>query len=256
MQSHLATDYGRVFAFQQFLTHEDWRLQFHSVEFARTNAELRELYHQAAKTYIGGYFSERLPIVMKPELDVGIPLATLEGQISVQSRIFEALMIDLAADPAIQRMPEISTAIHKHLSGRDASRYVPVFVDTGLWRMHLGLMHRFNYQTTNRIVILALHRHRMRHGDWPQSLAALDRETLPIPAIDYYSGDPLRYMLVHGEPRLWALGIDRDDDGGRPVRAHEKDFQVSPLTWFALDEWDALGDEERDRFDGDLRIMD
>jgi len=254
MQGHLAADYGHVFAFQQLLTHEDWRLQFHSMEFARTNAELRNLYHLAAKTYTDGYFGELLPMVMKPELDTDVSLATLKRQISVQSRIFDAMMIDLAADPAIQRMPEINTAMVKHLSGRDASRFVPVIVDTGLWRSHLGLMHRYDYQTTNHIVVLSIYRHRALHGAWPTSLAEIDPKVLPIPAIDYYSGDPLRYTLINGEPRLWALGTDRDDDGGRPV-PREEDASNLGWNWFALDEWKALSDDQRAKYDGDLRIL-
>ena len=254
MKGHLSISPQRVFAFQRFLTQEDWRLQFHSVEFARTNAELRALYHEAAKAYTDGPFSEMLEVVLKPELDPDIPLSTLDQQIAVQSRIFDALMIDLRADPAIQRMPEICIAIRKHLSGRDASRFVPVFSDVGLWRTNLGMMHRFNYQTTNRIVVLALHRHRLRHGEWPTTLDTLDPETLPVPAIDLYSGEPLRYALINGKPRLWALGVDRDDDGGRQVIRDESSLN-NGLTWFALDEWSSLSDDQRAKLDGDLVLM-
>ncbi len=257
MLRHRANDFKSAFGFQQYLTHEDWRQQFHSVEFARTNADLRALYHQAASSYTGWYSTKLFQVVMKPELDADIPLATLDRQIAVQSRILEALMIDLEADLATQQVPEISTAIHKHLSGRDSSRFVPVYVDTALWRTQLGFMHRDSYKTINRIVVLALHRHRLRHGDWPQSLAAIDPETLPIPAIDLYSGEPLRYAVLNGKPRLWALGIDRDDDGGRHLPPHQNDSdRAFPHTWYALDEWDALSDERRAKYDGDLMILD
>lgn len=257
MRGHLSTNRRRVFEFQQYLTNEDWRQQFHSVEFARTNAELRALYHQAASSYTGWYSTNLFQVVMKPELDADIPLATLDRQIAVQSRILEALLIDLEADPAAQQVPEISTAIHKHLSGRDSSRFVPVYVDTALWRTQLGFMHRDNYQTINRIVVLAIHRHRLRHGDWPHSLAAIDPETLPIPATDLYSGEPLRYTVLNGKPRLWALGADRDDDGGHHLPSHQTDSERAfPHIWYALDEWDALSHEQRAKHDGDLIIMD
>jgi len=250
LHKQLSTDYRRVFEFMQFVTREDWRLQFHSVDFARTNPDLRAFYHEAAKTYTEGYFSEFLPVIMKPELDDDIPLALLDHQIGVQSRMLDAMLIDLAADPATERMPRIHFATHKHLSGRDASRFVPVFVDTGLWRSQLGFIHRLDYQITNHIVALAIHRHRARHGQWPESLGDIDPDTLPVPATDLYSGEPLRYSLAGGKPRLWALGADRDDDGGR------RGPEAAVFKWFALDEWEAMSEEERDEHDGDILLMD
>lgn len=46
-----------------------------------------------------------------------------------------------------------------------------------------------------------------------------------------------------------------DDDGGRPVLEDENDFSISATNWFALDEWDALSDEQKDKYDGDRVIM-
>jgi len=87
------------------------------------------------------------------------------------------------------------------------------------------------------------------------ALAPIDRPRgSPDPTIDYYSGEPLRYALVNNEPRLWALGADRDDDGGR-IRKRETSTVNPAYTWFALDEWDALSDEQRADLDGDIRIL-
>ncbi len=35
--------------------------------------------------------------------------------------------------------------------------------------------------------------------------------------IDRYTGEPLRYVFAEGRPRLYSVGRDRDDDGGRPT---------------------------------------
>ena len=97
--------------------------------------------------------------------------------------------------------------------------------------------------------------HRARHGDWPASLSEIDPEVLPIPAIDYYSGEPLRYALLNGTPRLWALGADRDDDMFR-MAIDDPDSHYTGMTWFALDEWEQLSDDQRSKIDGDVRILD
>lgn len=44
------------------------------------------------------------------------------------------------------------------------------------------------------------------------------------------------------------------DDGGR-VRKRETSTVNPAYTWFALDEWDALSDEQRADLDGDIRIL-
>lgn len=251
----LRADPAAMFRFNQLVTHEDWRLQFRSVEFARTNPELRESFDQ-----VGGPTSflrslDQDPFIDLPDSRRGVPLAPLDRQIAVQSRMLDALLLDLAADPATQTMPEINRAIKKHLSGRNVDRFVPVYVDVFLWRMSLGLIHQYRYQATNKIVVLAIHRHRIRHGAWPDSLRELDPGTLPVAPVDLYSGQPLRYALVRDSPRLWGLGVDRDDDGGRRVRVKEGTWMSSGLTWLALDEWSQLSGERRQRYDGDLPIL-
>ena len=64
-------------------------------------------------------------------------------------------------------------------------------------------------------IALVIHRH--RHGGWPESLEALTPDLLPEVPPDRFDGQPLRYTIVDDQPRLYSLGTDRDDDGGRPV---------------------------------------
>ncbi|MCA9276536.1 MAG: hypothetical protein KDA29_10965 [Phycisphaerales bacterium] len=251
----LATNFDNVWRFEQRVTRADWQLQFESLDYARTNRELRDFYLEQAAVYKSfGSFYDYLGRFSSPDPDAGIPLAKLRDQISVQSRLVEAMLSDLAASPVTQREPALSRAMRTYLSGRDVNRYLPVFVEVALWRLQLGLYHSYNYDNANQVAMLSIYRHRACHGEWPLSLNAIDPGVLPIPAIDYYSGEPLRYTLINGEPRLWALGADRDDDGGRPVM-READQPQSAKKWYALAEWNALSDEQRAEHDGDIRIL-
>ena len=69
------------------------------------------------------------------------------------------------------------------------------------------------------------------------------------------SGHPLRYARLPNQSRLWALGVDRNDDGGRPIPRSKNEWRVHPTTWFSLDEWDAMSDEEQSKYDGDIMIF-
>lgn len=252
----LATNFDEVWRFEHRVTRADWRLQFESLDFARTNRELRELFlSHAGVVKGGGLFGDYLDTFDSPDPDADIPLGKLSDQVSVHSRMVDAMLRDFGASPVTQREPALSEAIRMYLSGRDANRFLPVYANITLWRVQIGFFHRFNYETANQIAAISVYRHRARHGEWPLSLRSIDPEVLPIPAIDYYSGEPLRYALVNNQPRLWALGIDRDDDGGR-VHRHETGKPNPAYKWYALDEWDTLSDEQRAKHDGDLLILD
>ena len=251
----LHTDMARVFAFNQLMTLEEWKLLFHSFEMAMTNRELKDHFHQIMGSMGMFYESDNNPFVDIPDPDTHTPIASLKEQVRVQSLMFDAMVNDLGANPATQRMPALNIAIKEYLSGEDANRFVPAFAEIRLWRFSLGLVHQYNYETTNQIVILALHRHRLKTGSWPASLVEIDREYLPTDAIDLYSGQPLRYARLPNQSRLWALGVDRNDDGGRSITPSKKGWRVFPSTWFSLDEWDAMSDETQSKYDGDILLF-
>lgn len=249
----LSTDYADVWRFESRAAHADWRVSFGDEDPYQLGL-LAAMYHDHASIYIGGDFSSFFSLVIEPDLDPRIRLAPVSEQITIHTQILRGMLEDLRVNPVALTDLSSSKQMRAHLSGDDASRFVPVFVDTALWRTQLGSIHRDNYETANQIAVISIYRHHARHGAWPTSLAAIDPQVLPIPAIDYYSGEPLRYTLIHGEPRLWALGADRDDDGGRPV-PHEMNALNPGWNWFALDEWNALSEEQRADIDGDLRIL-
>lgn len=64
---------------------------------------------------------------------------------------------------------------------------------------------------------IALTLYRRRHGSYPTSLDALVPTMLPSVPVDRITGDAVRYRLIDGAPVAYSVGIDRDDDGGRPA---------------------------------------
>jgi len=64
------------------------------------------------------------------------------------------------------------------------------------------------------IIGIALHRYRLAHGSFPDSLDALVPEFVPRLGLDPADGKPLRYVLGANGPIIYSLGGDGDDDGG------------------------------------------
>ena len=76
------------------------------------------------------------------------------------------------------------------------------------------------FETSRRLTFtaIALHRHRLMHGKFPESLGALVPEFLAEVPRDFMDGQPLRYQLQpDGQFRLWSVGEDFKDDGGDPT---------------------------------------
>ena len=94
-----------------------------------------------------------------------------------------------------------------------------------LSRMTLPALNRSHqkfasFETIHRLTItaIALHRHRLKHGKFPESLGALVPEFLAEVPRDFMDGQPLRYQLQpDGQFRLWSVGEDFKDDGGDPT---------------------------------------
>ncbi len=65
--------------------------------------------------------------------------------------------------------------------------------------------------------VVAVHRYHAEHGAWPASLDALVGEFLDAVPLDMYTGEPLQYERTEEGFKLWSVGYDRDNDGGRPA---------------------------------------
>jgi len=81
-----------------------------------------------------------------------------------------------------------------------------------------------HHETIRRLTItaIALERHRLRHGSYPESLAVLVPDVLREVPVDFQDAHPLRYRReANGEFLLWSVGKNGIDDGGNenPVGA-------------------------------------
>jgi hypothetical protein len=69
------------------------------------------------------------------------------------------------------------------------------------------------------ISAIALKRHQLQHGAWPDTLTALVPEYLPAAPRDPVDGLPLRYRRsADGGFVLYSVGTNGTDDGGDPDR--------------------------------------
>ncbi len=63
---------------------------------------------------------------------------------------------------------------------------------------------------------LAVHRHKLRHGSFPDSIDNLDNDLLPVEPIDLFTWKPLGYRLTDTGPIIYSVGDDRIDNQGTP----------------------------------------
>jgi len=77
------------------------------------------------------------------------------------------------------------------------------------------LMEAATQERDAMLAALALEVYRREHNQWPAALDALVPRFLPSVPHDRYDGKPLKYCLIDGDPVLYSVGADRDDDGGR-----------------------------------------
>ena len=88
------------------------------------------------------------------------------------------------------------------------------------WPMMIRALDKLNTERDAAITVIALHRYRLAHGDFPPALDQLVPEFLPTLPLDPMDGKPLRYRLKTSGPVLYSIGADGFDGGG--VRAEEE----------------------------------
>jgi hypothetical protein len=72
---------------------------------------------------------------------------------------------------------------------------------------------------------LAVIRHKARHGAYPSTVDALDKELLPAWPVDPFSGRPLVYRSTEAGFKIYSIGANRkDDDGQKGERRDEGDI--------------------------------
>ena len=85
---------------------------------------------------------------------------------------------------------------------------------------------RFRYDFVRLIV--ALHLHRIDHGEWADTLQAMVPEYLSEIPRDPFDGESLRYRLVDGLPLIWSIGADRIDQSGATFDGSEASRWLVP----------------------------
>lgn len=175
----------------------------------------------------------------------GFVLMLVLPNVSTQAELINAYFdsfqhVDLDAMHAMQSFPEAfselddleretdqSLIIARYLVSTQALRYglvySPTCIDAARLKIHADL-------------------YRLEHGVYPTGLIQLDGVFT-----DRYSGQSLRYALHNGRPKIYSVGADRDDDGGRPAS-----YPRNSMEYFTLDEWKDLDPSLADDLDGDL----
>lgn len=174
-------------------------------------------------------------------------LATLDEHIAVTDRLYEAF-VELTNSPSDGTGPNpIRDLVDRIRAEGDIDRYYLVLSSGSTVRSVVGFMHRNRLHRRLLRCAIAIHRHRLEHGDWPSSLDAFSDRSLTV---DPYTGNSFGYAVDESGPKLWAAGPDRDDDGGRPMPD-----PAGRNVWLTLDEWADLDREVRAARDGDIVVF-
>lgn len=113
-----------------------------------------------------------------------------------------------AVDLEIDRLCNRASALEK-------LRYLPVAIVMPALSRASMLAERATQERDAALVVLACELYRRHNSDWPASLGDLTPRYLPAVPVDRFDGQPLRYRLVDGQPVIYSIGADCDDDGGR-----------------------------------------
>ena len=102
-------------------------------------------------------------------------------------------------------------------SPMERTKYLPILVMMPAAGGVRGWVDRLLGKRDGLTVAIALELHRRRKGSYPASLDELVPGLLPAIPADRITGGPIRYRLIDGKPVVYSVGVDRDDDGGRPA---------------------------------------
>jgi hypothetical protein len=84
-------------------------------------------------------------------------------------------------------------------------------------------------------VACALERYRLAHGNYPETLAALEPQFIQNAPVDIFSGQPLKYRRADdGKFILYSVGWNEKDDGGKVVMyqgGKPQDFEKGDWVW-------------------------
>jgi len=143
-----------------------------------------------------------------------------------------------AADQALEALQE---------SWRDWVRYMPVAILTPSLSRASVLAELTTLKRDATCAVLGCELFRQHEGRWPNTLAELTPLYLPVPPIDRFDGEPLRYRLGEGKPVLYSIGGNYKDDGGL--------VPESPNDRRAIQNWRSPGNRDLPRGAGDEPLV-
>lgn len=136
-----------------------------------------------------------------------------------------------AFEPAFTRM----TVESKRWENPPKTLLLSRMVLPALLKSHQKFAH---FEVVRRLTFtaVALHRHKLKHGQFPESLGALVPEFLAEVPRDFMDGQPLRYRREpDGQFRLWSVGEDFKDDGGDATTVGAP--SNNPFDWLKGRDW-------------------
>jgi hypothetical protein len=119
-------------------------------------------------------------------------------------------VIEATKLPARQEA-ETLAALEATEHGGIAERFLPA------WQAAARRFHHNQAHLRCAVVALATERYRVRHGQWPDSLAALAPEFLAQVPTDPFNDQPLRYLKLADHVVIYSVGPDGIDNGGNLV---------------------------------------
>jgi len=117
-----------------------------------------------------------------------------------------------------------------------SSRYNPLANHGLLFESKLSARAHFWLVRDAALVAIALELHKRRFGDSPARLEDIPVDILSEIPPDQFTGDPIRYLVVEGQPTLYTVAVDRDDDGGRLAMRNGKPDRRRALRWKPMSE--------------------
>ncbi|MEC9374645.1 MAG: hypothetical protein VYC34_12410 [Planctomycetota bacterium] len=105
--------------------------------------------------------------------------------------------------------------------GIDQLRYAVVTVYAAAYARASASMEKTEMARDAMLVVIALELDRRERGAWAGGLEELAPRFVPRVPRDRFDGGALKYAVRDGEPVVYSVGTDLDDDGGVPPRNAE-----------------------------------
>ena len=154
-------------------------------------------------------------------IEAGLPvaaalMASRQEIVDVSNEVWNEIMA--IADQPLWQGQDIIDPLEKIIkSKRLRTRYAPLMYLTPAIQAARAAVARTEGRRDGTLIGIALELYRRQHGNWPKSLDELAPTFLPKVPIDRINGGQLGYRIVDNQTIVYSLGVDSDDDGGKPL---------------------------------------